>query len=103
MEYIKNNKELKIHFFSNSSFIILRLQLLFDKIKTKLVGIDWSLLSSSSYTYTRCFSLIGAKMLSKICVLKMKKIENFVSNCSRYRVQPFALEVLISSFERYPS
>ena len=29
--------------------------------KKKLVGIDWSLLSASSYTYTHCFSLIGAK------------------------------------------
>ena len=27
----------------------------------KLVGIDWSLLSSPSYTYTHGFSLIGAK------------------------------------------
>ena len=33
----------------------------------------------------------------------MKKINNFVSNCSRYMVKPFFLEVLMSSFERYPS
>ena len=32
----------------------------------------------------------------------MKKIGNFVSNCSRYMVQQFVLEVLMSSFERYP-
>ena len=30
--------------------------------KEKLVGIDWSLLSSPSYTYTHCFSLTGAKI-----------------------------------------
>ena len=28
----------------------------------KLVGIDWFLLSSQSYTYTHCFSLIGVKI-----------------------------------------
>ena len=54
----------------------------------KLVVIDWSLRSSSSYTYTNCFSLIG---------------NNFVSNCSRYMVQPFVLEALMSSSERYSS
>ena len=54
--------------------------------KKKIVGINWSLLSSSLYTYTHCFSLIG---------------DNFVSNCSK--VQPFILEVLMSSFERYLS
>ena len=58
------------------------------KKKKELVGIDWSLLSSPSYTYAHCFSLIG---------------DNFVSNCSRYMVQPFVLEILMSSFERYPS
>ena len=68
----------------------------------KLVGIDWSLLSSPLYTYTHRFSLIGLK-INKISVLKMKKIDNFVSNCSRYMVQPFVLEVLMSSFERSPS
>ena len=36
----------------------------------KLVGIDWSVLSSPSCTYTHCFSLNGAKMLNE---LKMKK------------------------------
>ena len=69
----------------------------------KLVGIDCSLLSSPSNTYTHCFSLIWAKIWSKISVSKMKKIDNFVSNCSGYMVQPFVLEVLMSSFERYPS
>ena len=39
----------------------------------------------------------------KINVLKKKKIDNFVSNCSKYMVQPFVLEVLMSSFERYSS
>ena len=29
----------------------------------------------------------------------MEKIDNFVSNCSRYMVQSFVLEVLMSSFE----
>ena len=52
----------------------------------KLVGIDWSQLSSPSYTH--CFSLIG---------------DDFVSNCSRDMVQPFVSEVLMSSFVRYPS
>ena len=28
----------------------------------ELVGIDWSSLSSPSYTYTHCFSLNGAKI-----------------------------------------
>ena len=56
--------------------------------KFKLVSIDWSLLSSSSNIYTYCFSLIG---------------NNFASNYSRYMVQRFVLEVLMSSFERYPS
>ena len=37
----------------------------------KLVGIDWSPLSSPSFTYANCFSLIG---------------DNSVSNCSRYMV-----------------
>ena len=69
----------------------------------KLVGIDWSLLSSPSYTYTHCFSLNDAKFSSKINALKMKKIYNSVSNSSRYMVQPLVLEVLMSSFERYPS
>ena len=54
----------------------------------KLVGIDWPLLNSPSYTYTHCFLLIG---------------DNFVSDCSRCMVQPFILEVLMSSFERYTS
>ena len=41
---------------------------------------------------------------SKINTLKMKKkIDNFVPNCSRYKVHSFCLEVLMSSFERYPS
>ena len=30
-----------------------------------------------------------------------KKIDNFVSNCPRYVVQLFVLEVLMNSFERY--
>ena len=68
--------------------------------RKNLVSIDWSLLNSSSYTH--CFSLIVAK-ISKINVLKMKKIDDFVSNCSRYIVQPFVLEVLMNPFERDPS
>ena len=56
--------------------------------KAKLVDIDWSLLNSPSYNYTHCFSLIG---------------NNFISNCSRCMVQLFVLEILMSSFERYPS
>ena len=43
-------------------------------IKGKLVGIDWSLLSSRSYTH--CFSFIGAEIQRKINALKMKKIDN---------------------------
>ena len=74
-----------------------------EKKKITLVSIDWSLLSSPSYTYRHCFSLTDTKILSKINVLKMKKIDSFVSKCSRYIVQPFVLEVLISSFERFPS
>ena len=70
----------------------------FLKKKKILVGIDCSLLSSPSYSYTNCFSLTGVNY-----VIKMKKVYNFVSNCSRYMVQPFVLEVLMSSFERYPS
>ena len=69
--------------------------------------IEWNMkfsFSSSSYTsYTHWFSLIGAKILNKINMLTMKKFDNFVSNCSRYIVQPFVLEVLMSSFEKYPS
>ena len=68
-----------------------------------LAGIDWSLLSSPSHTYTHYFSLISAKVLSKMIGLKMKKTDNLVSNCSRHMVQPFILEILMSSFERYPS
>ena len=45
---------------------------------------------------------ISLKM-RKINVLKKKKIGNFVSKCSRYMAQPFVLQVLMSSFERYPS
>ena len=33
----------------------------------------------------------------------MKKIDYFVLKCFRYIVQPLVLEVLMSSFERYPS
>ena len=47
------------------------------KTNRKQVGIDWSLLISPSCTCTHCFSLIDAKILSKINVLKMKKIDNF--------------------------
>ena len=43
-----------------------------DRGMRKLVNIDWSLLSSSSCTYLYFFSLIGAKILNKINVLKMK-------------------------------
>ena len=32
------------------------------KCSYKLVGIDWSLLSSLSNAYTHCFSLIGVKI-----------------------------------------
>ena len=35
-------------------------------------------------------------------MLKMKKIDHFISNCSRYKVQLFVLEVLMGSFERLP-
>ena len=38
------------------------LHLFYSILKCKLVGIDWSLLSSPSYTYTYCSSLIGAKI-----------------------------------------
>ena len=34
------------------------------------------------------FSYIDAKIESKINVLRMKKIDNFLSNCSRCMVQP---------------
>ena len=42
-------------------------------ILIKLSGIDWSLLSLPSYTYTHCFLLIGAKIKNKINVLKKEK------------------------------
>ena len=50
--------------------------------------------------------LIVSHLLAQKCyinVLKMKKIDNFVLNCSRCMVQTFVLEVLMSSFERYLS
>ena len=84
--------------FSSKRNIFLIFQRYFVK---KEVGIDWSLLSFPSYTYTHCFSLIGEKIL---CKMKKEKIRYFFfSNCSRCMVQPFVLEVLISSFERYSS
>ena len=94
------------YFYLCNTFSSLYWNELFEKVplhfmKRKLVGIHRSLLNSQSYTH--CFSRIGAKISSKINVLKMKKIDNFVSNCSTYRVQPFVLEVLVSSFERYRS
>ena len=46
--------------------------------------------------------LLARKFKVKSMYLKWKKIENFVSNCSRYRVQ-FVLVVLMSSFERCQS
>ena len=39
--------------------------------------------------------LVSAQFLI-INMLKMKKVDNFVSNCSSYMVQPFFLEVLMS-------
>ena len=36
-------------------------------------------------------------------VFHFKNMDNFVSNCSRYMIQPFVLEVLMSSFETDPS
>ena len=63
----------------------------------KLVGIDWSLLSSPSYTFTHFFHLLARKF--KVNVLKMKKkTDIFASICSRYMVQPFVLEVRKSFF-----
>ena len=61
---------------------------------------NWHRLVSAQFPiiYLNTVSLIGAR-ISKINVLKVKKIDNFVSKCSRYRVQPFVLEVLMSSFE----
>ena len=74
-----------------------------ERRQNRLKKISWHRLFSvqlALYTYTHCFSLIGAKI--KIG-LKLKKIDNFVSYCSKYTVQPFGLEVLMSSLERYPS
>ena len=63
-------------------------RMMISDVMRKLVGIDWSQISSPLYIYAHCFSLIG---------------DNFVSGCSRYVVQPFVLEALMSSIERYPS
>ena len=58
-------------------------------IESRLVGIDWSLLS---------FSHILIHILSHLLAWKFKvKII-----CMKYMVQPFVLEVLMSSFEIYP-
>ena len=68
----RKSKKLILHIKWNNNLV----KIWFNNIKSlfKLVSIDWSLLNSTSYTYTHCFSLIG---------------DNFISNCYRCMVQPF--------------
>ena len=63
----------------------------------KLAGMDWSLLSSPSYTYTHCFSFIGAKIYTneKKSIIFFHTVPDICYT--------FVLEVLMSSFERYLS
>ena len=93
--------------FSTLFFIVLLYALRLSQSITlfweqKLVGIDWSLQCSPIiYLYTLLLAYCRENV--KLMCYKWKKIDNFVSNCSRYMVQPIVLEVLMSYFEIYPS
>ena len=56
---------------NSKNLIFLVKPLNFHMHSKKLVGINWSLLSSPSYTYIHCFSLIWCENLSKINVYEI--------------------------------